>query len=149
MRFATFGHDGRARSGVVTDATTVRPLPEGTTVLELVRRGLSGLLHAGKQATGPEIPLAQVRLLPPLEPPTVRDFVAFEEHVEGVVRSVSGDATGGPEWFQAPPFYFTTPYARVGGHDPGPVPPGCHQLDFELEVAAVIGRAGTNLSPAD
>src|SRR4029453_7277422 len=102
MRFATFGHDGRARSGVVTDATTVRPLPEGTTVLELVRRGLSGLLHAGKQATGPEIPLAQVRLLPPLQPPTVRDFVAFEEHVEGVRTSIQGAGGAVPGGYEAP-----------------------------------------------
>ena len=148
MRFATFAHDGRARSGVVTDATTVRPLPEGTTVLELVRRGLSGLLDAGKQATGPEIPLAQVRLLPPLQPPTVRDFVAFEEHVEGVVRSVSGTTGVVDEWYAAPTFYFSNPHTLIGAHDDVAVPPGCALLDFELEVAAVIGREGRTLDNA-
>lgn len=97
------------------------------------------------------MPLDQVRLLPPLRPPTVLDFVAFEEHVEGVVRSVGG---GGvvvvvPEWHEAPAFYFTNPYALIGAHDDVQVPPGCQMLDFELEVAAVVGRDGASLSPAD
>jgi len=83
----------------------------------------------------------------PLQPPTVRDFVTFEEHVEGVRRSVDG-AAGVPErWYAAPTFYFTNPYAVYGPHDDIPVPPGSSVLDFELEVAAVIGREGRDLTP--
>jgi 2-keto-4-pentenoate hydratase/2-oxohepta-3-ene-1,7-dioic acid hydratase in catechol pathway len=88
-----------------------------------------------------------VHLLSPLQPPTVRDFVAFEEHVEGVRRSIDG-ATGVPEqWYAAPAFYFTNPYAIIGPHDDVAMPRGSHALDFELEVAAVIGRAGRDLTP--
>jgi 2-keto-4-pentenoate hydratase/2-oxohepta-3-ene-1,7-dioic acid hydratase in catechol pathway len=76
----------------------------------------------------------------------VRDFVAFEEHVEGVVRSVSGNAGVVAEWYQAPTFYFTNPYALVGAHADVPVPPGCRLLDFELEVAVVVGRDGASLT---
>jgi 2-keto-4-pentenoate hydratase/2-oxohepta-3-ene-1,7-dioic acid hydratase in catechol pathway len=143
MRFATYARGaGPARAGVVGDAG-VHPLNEDVTVLGLVRAGLPAALAAGERALGePAVPLAAVRLLPPLAPPTVRDFVAFEEHVDGLS---SGHVP--PEWYQAPTFYFTNPYALVGAHDDVPVPPGSQQLDFELEVAVVVGKDGASLSP--
>lgn len=111
--------------------------------------GLPGLLAAGAAALdvppGPHV--SEVRLLPPLQPASVRDFVTFEEHVEGVRRSVQS-AVGVPEqWYAAPTFYFTNPHALYGPHDDIPVPPGSRVLDFELEVAAVIGREGRDLTP--
>jgi 2-keto-4-pentenoate hydratase/2-oxohepta-3-ene-1,7-dioic acid hydratase in catechol pathway len=110
-------------------------------VLDLVRSGLPAALAAGQRALGePAVPLDAVRLLPPLTPPTVRDFVAFEEHVGGIAGEVV------PEWYQAPTFYFTNPYALIGAHDDVRVPPGCEMLDFELEVAVVVGRDGASLS---
>jgi 2-keto-4-pentenoate hydratase/2-oxohepta-3-ene-1,7-dioic acid hydratase in catechol pathway len=148
MRFATYELDGSVHAGVVSD-DGLHALPSGTTVLGLVRSGLPAALTAGTAAlTGPPAPLDRVRLLPPLTPPTVRDFVAFEEHVEGVVASVSGGSGVPTEWYEAPTFYFTNPYALIGAHDDVPVPPGSALLDFELEVAAVVGRDGSSLSPA-
>jgi 2-keto-4-pentenoate hydratase/2-oxohepta-3-ene-1,7-dioic acid hydratase in catechol pathway len=147
MRIATVEQaDGTVRCGVVLDDLLLR-FPTGTTVLDLLRGG--DLPAAGEAAVagGDAVPLAGLRLLPPVEAPTVRDFVAFEEHVEGVVRSVSGDAGVAAEWYEAPTFYFTNPYALIGAHDDVAVPPGCRALDFELEVAAVIGLAGADLSP--
>ncbi|HEX3714818.1 MAG TPA: fumarylacetoacetate hydrolase family protein [Trebonia sp.] len=150
MRFATFSQPaGPEQAGVVSDAG-IHPLAAGVTVLDLVRSGLPAALAAGQQAlAGPAVPLDYVRLLPPLAAPTVRDFVAFEEHVEGVAASVS-DAVGSavvPEWYQAPTFYFTNPYALIGAHDDVPVPPGSQLLDFELEVAVVVGKDGASLTP--
>lgn len=119
-------------------------------MLELVRTGLPAALDAGAAAAeGPAIPLDAVRLLPPLQPPTVRDFVAFEEHVEGVIASVTDGAGVVAEWYQAPTFYFTNPHALVGAHDDVPVPPGCEQFDFELEVGAVVGRDADSPTPQD
>jgi len=139
MRLATYEHQGTLRCGVVRD-DRVRPFPYGTGLLDVLTSG-------SVPETGPGVPLAEVRLLPPLEPPSVRDFVAFEEHVEGVRRSVSG-ASGVPDaWYDAPTFYFSNPDALIGAHDDMPVPPGCAVLDFELEIAAVIGREGRDLSP--
>jgi 2-keto-4-pentenoate hydratase/2-oxohepta-3-ene-1,7-dioic acid hydratase in catechol pathway len=136
MRIATYLHAGRRRHGIV-EGDVVRALPEGTSPLDA----------PGVRPVGPAVPLAEVTLLPPLEPTTVRDFVTFEEHVEGVRRSVDGDA-GVPEaWYDAPTFYFTNPYAVVGPYDDVPVPPGSRVLDFELEVAVVVGRAGRDLTP--
>jgi 2-keto-4-pentenoate hydratase/2-oxohepta-3-ene-1,7-dioic acid hydratase in catechol pathway len=96
------------------------------------------------------VPLADVALLTPIDPPAVRDFVAFEEHVEGVVKSVSGDSGVAPEWYQAPTFYFTNPHTLRATGEPVPVPADSAGIDFELEVAAVIGavpgRDGSDLT---
>jgi 2-keto-4-pentenoate hydratase/2-oxohepta-3-ene-1,7-dioic acid hydratase in catechol pathway len=147
MRFATWEAAGRVSAGVVSDAG-LHELPARATVLDLVRAGLPAALEVGAAAlAGPAVPLDSVRLLPPLQAPTVRDFVAFEEHVEGVVKSVGDGAGVVPEWYEAPTFYFTNPYALVGAHDDVPVPPGSHLLDFELEVAVVVGRDGASLTP--
>ena len=150
MRFATFTQPSGiapaagiplARAGVVSDAG-IHPLPADVTVLDVVRLGLPAALTAGQRAlAAAAVPLDAVRLLPPLAAPTVRDFVAFEEHVAGIAGEVA------PEWYQAPTFYFTNPYALVGAYDDVSVPPGCEMLDFELEVAVVIGRDGASLSP--
>ena len=151
MRFVTYarggtaGKDGLDRAGVVSDAG-IHPLPPDVTVLSLVQAGLPAALAAGERALdGPAVPLTAVRLLPPLEAPSVRDFVAFEEHVEGM--AAGGGGTVPAEWYQAPTFYFTSPYALIGAHDDVAVPPGCQLLDYELEVAVVVGRDGTSLSP--
>jgi 2-keto-4-pentenoate hydratase/2-oxohepta-3-ene-1,7-dioic acid hydratase in catechol pathway len=147
MRFATWQADGQNRAGVVTDAG-LHALPDGTTVLDLVRAGRPAALEAGAGALGePAVPVDSVRLLPPLAAPTVRDFVAFEEHVEGVIASVTDGAGVVPEWYEAPTFYFTNPYALIGAHDDIPVPPGSQLLDFELEAAVVVGKDGASVSP--
>jgi 2-keto-4-pentenoate hydratase/2-oxohepta-3-ene-1,7-dioic acid hydratase in catechol pathway len=94
-----------------------------------------------------QIELATAALLAPIEPVSIRDFVAFEEHVEGVRKAVDGVA-GVPEaWYEAPQFYFTNPHSVHGPAEPVAVPPGCRALDFELEVAAIIGREGRDLTP--
>ena len=139
MRFATVEVGGDVRAGVVDD-DGVHLLPPATSVLGLVERGLVPALEIGARAVSePAVPLDRIRLLPPLTPPTVRDFVAFEEHVEGVVQSVAGGAGVVAEWYDAPTFYFTNPFALVGTGDDVAVPPGSQLLDFELEVAVVVG----------
>ncbi|MFJ7215060.1 fumarylacetoacetate hydrolase family protein [Amycolatopsis sp. NPDC098790] len=138
MRLATYERAGHVRAGVVSEAG-IHALSAEVTVLDLVRAGLPAAHEAGQEAlASPAVPLDDVRLLPPLEPPSVRDFVAFEEHVEGMVAP--GPVP--PEWYEAPTFYFTNPAALVGAHDDVPVPPGSTLFDFELEVAAVVGSEG-------
>ncbi|GHB05750.1 fumarylacetoacetate hydrolase family protein [Streptomyces chryseus] len=151
MRFAAYEHRHRPRVAVVEEDGTLFPLPGVTSLTALLTEadGLPGLLAAGAAALdvppGPHV--SQVRLSPPLQPTSVRDFVTFEEHVEGVRRSVDG-AGGVPEqWYAAPTFYFTNPHAVFGPHDDIPVPPGSTALDFELEVGAVVGREGRDLTP--
>ncbi|UXY24214.1 fumarylacetoacetate hydrolase family protein [Streptomyces cynarae] len=153
MRFAAYEYRNRRHVAVVEEDGTLYPLPGVGSLTGLLAQGggLPQLLEAGSTAldvpAGPHA--SEVRLLPPLQPPTVRDFVTFEEHVEGVRRSVDG-APGVPEqWYAGPTFYFTNPYAVYGPHDDIPMPPGSTVLDFELEVAAVIGKEGRDLTPED
>jgi 2-keto-4-pentenoate hydratase/2-oxohepta-3-ene-1,7-dioic acid hydratase in catechol pathway len=150
MRFATYELAGRTYGGVVV-GSGVHALADDTTVLDLACEGLPAALEAGARATrnSPEVPLERVRLRPPLQAPTIRDFVAFEEHVEGVRKSVDGVAGVPAEWFEVPTFYFTNPYALIGTGDDIAMPPGCTLLDYELEVAAVVGFEGSNLSPKE
>jgi 2-keto-4-pentenoate hydratase/2-oxohepta-3-ene-1,7-dioic acid hydratase in catechol pathway len=94
-----------------------------------------------------ELPVSQAQFLAPVRPPTMRDFSVFEQHIEGVIKDASPDATVPSVWYESPFCYFTNPHALTGPHDEIPIPPGCERLDFELEVAAVIGRAGRDLGP--
>ena len=149
MRIARYESEGVERLGCVVDGE-IRQLPEGTGLLELLAaepREREEVAQAA-QRSGGAVGVADVRLLPPLHPVTLRDFVTFEQHVESVVKIHLGpDAEVTAQWYEAPTFYFTNPHAVVGAHDPVAVPPGCTLMDFELEVAAVIGRAGQDLAP--
>jgi 2-keto-4-pentenoate hydratase/2-oxohepta-3-ene-1,7-dioic acid hydratase in catechol pathway len=149
MRFVTYEQHGRRHVATVDVDGTLYPYPGRASLLDLIQAGPVALREAGGATldvpAGPHI--SQVRLLPPLQPPTVRDFVTFEEHVEGVRRSIDNSGGVPDAWYDAPTFYFTNPYAVIGPHDAVPVPPGCQVLDFELEVAAVIGREGRDLTP--
>jgi 2-keto-4-pentenoate hydratase/2-oxohepta-3-ene-1,7-dioic acid hydratase in catechol pathway len=93
-----------------------------------------------------------VQLLSPIRPPAVRDFVAFEEHVEGIVQSVDNSVGVTPQWYEAPTFYFTNPHSLIGSGE-AVTPPETDRLDFELEVGAVIGGVagsdGRSLSAED
>ncbi|MFD3653264.1 fumarylacetoacetate hydrolase family protein [Streptomyces sp. NPDC058620] len=151
MRFAAYEYRRQRRAAVVEDDGTLHPIPGVRSLGDLVRSGdgPAALLDLGRATldvpAGPHV--SEVRLLPPLRPAAIRDFVTFEEHVEGVRRSVSGEAGVPDQWYAAPTFYFTNPHAIYGAHDDIPVPPGSAALDFELEVAAVIGREGRDLTP--
>lgn len=148
MRFATYTHAGEQHVGVVDADDRLRPVREPVSLLDLVRRGAEGLHAAGEVALAgsTSLALADVRLRAPLEPPAIRDFVAFEAHIEGVVQALDG-LTAVPEpWYLAPTFYFTNPHAVIGPHDDMPMPPRCTVLDFETEVAAVIGVSGRDLT---
>lgn len=146
MKIARIVLDGTTRAGIV-DGELVQPLD--------VRIGVPELLAAtpaertelvGRTRDGAPRPLAQVRLLAPVQPPTLRDFLTFEEHLEGSLNLL-GAAAPPPAWYEQPLFYFSNSNAVLGPDDPVEVPPGCEQLDFELELAVVVGAPGKNLSP--
>jgi 2-keto-4-pentenoate hydratase/2-oxohepta-3-ene-1,7-dioic acid hydratase in catechol pathway len=54
-----------------------------------------------------------------------------------------------PEWYEFPVFYFSNPYATRGPDDDVAIPADCTEMDYELEVAAVVGRSGSDLDAAD
>jgi fumarylacetoacetate (FAA) hydrolase len=89
-------------------------------------------------------PLADVTLRTPVpDPPTLRDFYAFEQHVKAArARRNAGMI---PEWYQIAVFYFSNTSALLGTDEPLVYPRASQELDFELEMAAVIGRAGQDI----
>jgi fumarylacetoacetate (FAA) hydrolase len=111
---------------------------------------LVAIVAAGEAPGAPleTVPLDQVRLLAPLDrPPSVRDFFAFEDHVKNS-RAGQGLEVD-PGWYERPLFYFSNPAAIYGPDDEILVPRGCRALDYELEVAAVIGVEAADLDPDD
>jgi fumarylacetoacetate (FAA) hydrolase len=101
----------------------------------------------GAQKEPLAFPLDQVFLHPPLpRPMSLRDFYAFEQHVTNA-HKVRGK-TVAAEWYQFPAFYFSNPNAVYGPGEAVPHPTYTAEMDFELEVAGVIGRTGVNI-PVD
>lgn len=142
MRLARYrsADDGVARVGLVTDEV-ITPVArdEG-------RAGQDALVAFAMQrptvppAIGDPEPLDRVQLLAPVpEPPSIRDFYAFEAHVATARRSRGLEME--PDWYELPVFYFTNPGAVLGPDDAVRGPRLTAELDYELEVAAVIGRA--------
>ncbi len=83
-------------------------------------------------------------LLPPLlHPPSFRDFYAFEAHVANARRARGLEML--PEWYEAPVFYFSNTAALLGPNAPVRKPRNTAKLDFELELAAVIGKEGRDI----
>lgn len=98
---------------------------------------------AGSRAeeTGESWDLDQVELLAPVpEPPSFRDFYAFEGHVAAGWRRRGSEIPAA--WYEAPTFYFSNPASILGPGQPVRRPTGTEMLDFELEIAAVIGAGG-------
>lgn len=138
------GSGGRVRAGLV-EGDAVHPLPEGVALVDVLD-DLEGAARSARSA--PAVALGGVSLVAPVpDPPTVRDFYAFEEHVR-TARSRRGLEME-PLWYELPVFYFSNPYAVIGTGVEVAVPPGCAEFDFELEVAAVIGRGGRDLTPSE
>lgn len=73
-------------------------------------------------------------------PPSIRDFMAFEEHVRNA-RALRGQEVP-PAWYEIPVFYFTNPGAVYGDGEDIPMPFDTQMLDYELELACVIGADG-------
>ena len=151
MKIARWRDGVEVREGFV-EGDEVVVFPAGRTVASVLAEGLEAAraLHAQAFGAGDveRRPLADVELLAPVVPTSVRDFVTFEEHVEGVSAGVEGKSDVADEWYEAPTFYFGNPHTILGPAEPVR-PPVTQKLDFELELAAVIGGVpgsdGSNL----
>jgi 2-keto-4-pentenoate hydratase/2-oxohepta-3-ene-1,7-dioic acid hydratase in catechol pathway len=78
------------------------------------------------------------RLLAPLRPRTMRDFLAFEGHLLNAYRNLGREIP--PEWYEIPAYYKGMPDTVIGPDAEIPWPAWTDKLDHELELAAVIGR---------
>ena len=75
--------------------------------------------------------------------PSFRDFYAFEAHVINARKRRGLEMV--PEWYDAPAFYFSNTASIVGHLAPICKPEETNELDYELEIAVVIGREGGDI----
>jgi fumarylacetoacetate (FAA) hydrolase len=94
-------------------------------------------LHGGADIDDAVLEIDDVRFGPPiLRPPSLRDFYAFERHVRTMWERRGGEI---PEaWYRLPIFYFSNTSEIRGPEDPVWAPGGSLELDYELEVGALI-----------
>ncbi|OUM00649.1 fumarylacetoacetate hydrolase family protein [Variovorax sp. JS1663] len=156
MRIATYQYQGRRHVGVVSDdGSTVRPLPLDEA---RARRGALALIEdhaagtAWPNATGEALPLDAVRLEAPLPLPRRNIFCVgrnYHAHAKELSGSVFKSSPTNPE---AWPIVFTKVPECVIGPDEAVRLPGdavSAQIDYEAELAVVIGKAGRNIARAD
>jgi fumarylacetoacetate (FAA) hydrolase len=130
LRLCTFEVGGREAPGRI----------EGERVVELDAPSLAVYLAEGGEEVG-EHALEDVKLRAPIpRPPSVRDFYAFERHVQSA-RAQRGLEMA-PEWYQIPVFYFSNPAAVSGPEEAVSFPAESTAWDYELEAAAVVGGDG-------
>ncbi|WP_375479311.1 fumarylacetoacetate hydrolase family protein [uncultured Jatrophihabitans sp.] len=150
MRWCTYSTPTSDPGVGLVEDSVVYGLRSPATLIEILGSPESLAAAAGSARTSPSevLPLADVRLHAPVPvPPSVRDFMAFEEHV--VTSTTALGLRVDPLWYEVPVFYFTNPAAIRGPHDDVPIAPGSAAWDFELEIAAVIGTPGSNIAADD
>jgi 2-keto-4-pentenoate hydratase/2-oxohepta-3-ene-1,7-dioic acid hydratase in catechol pathway len=97
---------------------------------------------------------SDVTLAAPLPRPlSIRDFSTVEEHYRGAriaLGAASGtDPTVPRSWYDWPPFYMASPLIVVGPEVDVEWPSYATEMDYELEVAMVIGKRGKDISLED
>jgi len=148
VRWVTYRNEGSAedRAGLIV-AGNIHGLPPQMSLLGLLGDDGERLARAGERAqSSPEEVRSfdDVTLRAPIPvPPTVRDFYAFEEHVR-TARKRRGLEMD-PDWYELPVFYFSNPYCVVGPDVDVAIAPGATEMDYELEVAAIVGMGGADL----
>ena len=143
MKFATIS-TLRASSQpalVIEDRVHTLPYPDMQAVIAV------GAEQAASRASKDSLALNEVTFHSPIHPATLRDFYAFETHVKTANRNRGQDV---PEnWYKFPVFYFSNPNNNYGHEEVIPYPVYTQALDYELEIAAVIGKPGINIKPED
>jgi 2-keto-4-pentenoate hydratase/2-oxohepta-3-ene-1,7-dioic acid hydratase in catechol pathway len=149
MRLVRFRADGGARLGAVR--------PDGEEVVELTAfADMLGLIDAGEQGLvaarsalesggGPSHPLKGLELLAPLDPPRGNVIAIgrnYQKHAEETAR-LENREPGPPTIFTKAITSLTEPFADITVD-----PAISDKIDWEVEIAVVIGRAGANIARA-
>lgn len=172
MKLATFDAGKGARLGALTaagdelvDLTATGHAALGS-MQALIEAGEAGLstARAGLEAAAVTAPLAGVRLLAPLPcPPQIRDASTAPRHIANapvgmrrLAAVLSGKADPGPaeghvpEIYKAQPIFYITNRFSVAGHgDRITWPAYSDYMDYELEVAVIIGKGGRDIAAGD
>jgi 2-keto-4-pentenoate hydratase/2-oxohepta-3-ene-1,7-dioic acid hydratase in catechol pathway len=155
VRFLHDQNDARPYrlANAMVPATMLELLEGGDSAMAAARQGFEYVIRCGESVKGPEgetifhLPEA-VRLVAPLpNPPSLRDFIAFEDHIR-TTSSKRGQPIP-PEWYKAPVYYKGNHRTIIGPDERLPWPLETTKLDYELELACVIGREGRDITERD
>ncbi|WP_240421314.1 fumarylacetoacetate hydrolase family protein [Paenibacillus periandrae] len=152
MKFVTFiNQAGKTRAGWIKGEGIVdlNLASEGklpASMIELLNQSESSLSiveHLNHEVS-PTYALDEVQLIAPLpRPNSFRDFVGFEQHLKNAKRFFNEPIP--KEWYEVPVFYFSNPFTMKGPDQPVKRPAGCVRLDYELELACIIGKEGSDI----
>jgi 2-keto-4-pentenoate hydratase/2-oxohepta-3-ene-1,7-dioic acid hydratase in catechol pathway len=93
------------------------------------------------------LPLDGLRWLPAVDPPVIRDCLAFKEHL--VNASARAGGLMNPAHYERPGYYKGTASGLIGHEAVAPWPAYTRWMDYELELGFVVGRTGRNLTPEE
>lgn len=141
-----------AQGGPEVPTSMLELLRGGTATMEAARAALAFALERGAEdfgGTRMRFTADEVQLCAPLpRPNSLRDFFLVKEHVEGGVER--GFIPEIPEaWYEIPVYWKGNPDEIYGPDDVVPWPNYTDLMDYELEIAAVIGTPGRRISEAD
>jgi fumarylacetoacetate (FAA) hydrolase len=147
MKLITYSAYAKSHQpGLLLD-NAVYPIPFAT-MLNLIEAGDKGLERARRAAEGKRVEMADATLHSPiLRPTSLRDAYAFETHVKTANKNRGREVP--EEWYKFPVFYFTNPANVFGPEDEIPYPAYTQEMDYELEIAAVIGKPGRDITAAE
>jgi 2-keto-4-pentenoate hydratase/2-oxohepta-3-ene-1,7-dioic acid hydratase in catechol pathway len=98
------------------------------------------------------VPLSSVRLMSPIpEPRQMRDCLTFELHLRNAIAQTekrTGVKRPFPEvWFKQPIYYKANRFSFVGHETDVVWPNYSNYMDYELELACIIGKSGKDIAP--
>lgn len=140
MKYLSYDRSGKTRVGFLDGDDVVDAGFEGDMVAFID----AGAAHGRETRVGS---VADTRLLAPLRPRSIRDFLAFEGHLKNAFAGLGKEIP--PEWYDVPAYYKGLPDTVIGPGEVIPWPAYTEKLDHELELAAVIGRPGKDIATAD
>jgi 2-keto-4-pentenoate hydratase/2-oxohepta-3-ene-1,7-dioic acid hydratase in catechol pathway len=93
------------------------------------------------------LPLERARWLPPLDPPRMRDCMAFEGHILASYEALGAEVP--PQIYELPVYYKGNPGTLIGHDAEVPWPAYSRRMDYELELGFVVGRAARSVTPEE
>lgn len=148
MRLVRFDDGAGIRPGALADGEVADLASVAPTVEALIEGGGPALESArAALATAPRHPVEAVRLVAPIRPASLRDFLAFEDHAKGGAERRGEELN--PAWYESPVYYKGNHRSILGPDEPLAWPSWTEKLDYEMELACVVGARGRDLGAED
>ena len=107
------------------------------------RGALSNAVKDLSQFNASRWPIDSLRFLAPIEASSLKDFLAFEVHLSNARKRNNMEIP--PAWYDLP-VYYKGNHRTLGGHDEFVYwPRFSEQMDYELELACIIGKEGRDI----